>query len=76
MDRLDKTHATGTARIWDNTCKPSCAAGHYKKYRVNIRLDETGTTSSSFYFKRFGWGRPSIRNHEPLEARPPHSGQG
>jgi len=71
-----RTYASGTARLWHNTCRPYCAAGNYHKYRVKVRLDRVGTTRGHTYFKRFRYGRTSLTHSYRLPARPPYPGQG
>ena len=70
------TYASGTARLWHNTCRPYCAAGNYHKYRVKVRLDRVGTTSGHTYFKRFRYGRTSLTHSYRLPPRPFYPGQG
>jgi len=81
FDRANWTHwtgayASGTARLWYNTCRPYCAAGNYHKYRVKIRADGVGMTGGHTYFQRFRYGRTSLTYSYRLPARPPYPGQG
>jgi hypothetical protein len=48
--------ATGSpaqmATLWVNTCKPDCAAGHYRKYRATLSFWRPRTIHGVKYFTR------------------------
>ena len=56
--RWEATAATGKARQWYNTCKPTCSAGNYIKRVVSVRLYRARTLYGQRYFSRIKVGGP------------------
>jgi len=72
FDRAGWTHwgddyAAGTARQWYNTCKPYCAAGNYRYFRVKVRLDRT-SFAARHHFTRLRYGRDALSHTVRLPA--------
>jgi hypothetical protein len=65
-------YAAGRGRQWYNTCKPYCAAGNYKVYRVRVRLHRVRSDADQRYFARMKVYRPARAPHRqdfPLPAQ-------
>jgi hypothetical protein len=60
------TYATGTARLWYNTCLPSCAEGNYQLFTVKTALDRVRVYRGHTYFSRFRYGRTDLIWTYPL----------
>ena len=41
-----------TAVLWVNTCKPDCAAGHYRRYKAVLSFFRPRTTDGTPYYTR------------------------
>src|SRR4051794_22132683 len=63
-------YAAGHGRQWYNTCNPNCAAGHYKLYKVRVRLDQVRTKNGHGYFSRIRINRPARAPHRQYASTP------
>jgi len=54
---LHWSHWTGSSAysrgtLWVNTCRPDCAAGHYRKYSAGVTLSQAAVHRGVRYFSR------------------------
>jgi hypothetical protein len=50
--RWSASSAYSAARLWVNTCSPTCSAGHYRRYAAGVTLSRVAVHRSVRYFSR------------------------